>query len=101
MATAKRTTKTVRKVITEEAPDGVDLHLSENEAEALAGILRRVGGTPHLTRRGYAALILKAIRSVDIAASVEAGDLIGGDLVFTNLRSSDSRLVELAAAKGL
>jgi hypothetical protein len=97
MANAERTTEKVEKIVVEEKPQIV-LILSENEAETLTDILRRVGGLPNRSRRGYVSLILKALYHAGVSYGPGPTDIDSGSgFRFESLNPSDPRLVELAA----
>jgi hypothetical protein len=100
MANAKRVNGTVTRTVVEEVSNVV-LTLSENEAVTLAVILRRVGGEPDKSRRGYSALILRALEDSGVDGNKSSDLPWDHFLMFNNLDPTDPRLAELNAAKGL
>lgn len=74
----KEKTVMVPQVVTEEVPDGITLHLSDDEAMALAAVLRKVAGDPSTTRRGLTAGVLDALRQAEVPMGLTMqGDLTG------------------------
>lgn len=75
MATATPKTKVVTKTVEVEEPDGIVLHLTDEEAQTLHYITRRIGGDPR-GPRGHADSIGLALyeAGVSYAVSVEAVD---------------------------
>lgn len=54
----------------------VTLEMTGEEASAVVAVLRKVGGYPEDTRRGYTANVLDALHNAGIESA--AGDLVGG-----------------------
>ena len=61
----------VTKVVQTAWPERIQLGLSTDEAQFLADILNRVGGSPTLSRRRYQEPISAALRSAGLTAEPE------------------------------
>ena len=84
MATATANTRTVTKTIKEEVTDGVVLTLTDQEAEALARVLGRIGGVPSGTR-GQTQSVYDALYEAGVTYDVFASDrTLTGYLQFTD-----------------
>jgi hypothetical protein len=85
------------ELITEivKTPRGVQLTLSNNEAEALVSVLRKIGGAPDDTRRGFTQAVLQALRDAGVPTG-PSNDLDGA-LNFGILPVNDPLRAELTS----
>jgi hypothetical protein len=96
MAKAEASVRKVERVVVEEVTDGVMLTLSNHEAEALAVVMRRIGGMASHSRRGFTDAIFHALVTAGVPFESDNDDLSGG-LYFADLYEDDERLESLNA----
>jgi hypothetical protein len=70
MALAKKNVRIEERITEVEVEDGIDLHLSQEEADALATILANIGGHPSKTRRGLTDAVKDALRGAGARGNI-------------------------------